>query len=51
MSSILWFAGFAMMMLSFTFLVGGDEPPERPRISVEPWFPTRTDEQGPSQPD
>jgi hypothetical protein len=40
MSSILWFVGFALMMFSFTFLVGSDEP-DRPRISVEPWFPTQ----------
>jgi hypothetical protein len=39
-NTVLWFCGFALMLLSFTFLLGGgQEQPDQPRISVEPWWP------------
>ncbi len=39
MSTIVWFVGFALMMLSFGFLFGRADEPHRPRISVDPWWP------------
>ncbi len=38
MGTVLWFIGFALMMASFAFLLGNDEP-QQPRISVDPWWP------------
>lgn len=35
MSTVLWFAGFALMMGSFSFLFGRSETRSRPRISVD----------------
>ncbi len=39
MSTVVWFAGFALMMLSFSFLFGRGDESHRPRISVDPWWP------------
>jgi len=38
-STVVWFVGFGLMMISFAFLFGKAEEPDRPRISVEPWWP------------
>lgn len=39
MSTVIWFLGFGLMMTSFVFLFGKSEDSDRPRISVEPWWP------------
>lgn len=39
MSTLLWFLGFGLMMLSFSFLFKKGENLDRPRISVDPWWP------------
>ena len=39
MSTLLWFLGLALMLISFVFLFGRSEEPKLPRISVEPWRP------------
>jgi hypothetical protein len=41
MSTVLWFVGFGLMMLSFGFLLGRSDELHRPRISVDPWWPDR----------
>ncbi len=39
MSTVLWFVGFGLMMLSFSFLFGRSEDRDQPRITVDPWWP------------
>jgi hypothetical protein len=39
MGTIVWFIGFGLMMLSFSFLFTRSDDAHRPRISVEPWWP------------
>lgn len=39
MSTLVWFLGFGLMMASFSFLFGKSEDLDRPRISVDPWWP------------
>lgn len=39
LSTIIWCIGFALMMVSFTFLFGRSEERTQPRISVDPWWP------------
>lgn len=36
---MLWFVGLGLMMASFGFLFRKGEELDRPRISVEPWWP------------
>ncbi len=45
MSTLLWLLGFGLTMASFSFLFGKSESPHRPRISVEPWWPERTEQE------
>jgi hypothetical protein len=40
-STVLWFAGFGLMLASFAFLFGGADETDQPRITVEPWRPER----------
>lgn len=44
MSTLIWFVGFALMLISFTFLFGQAEESDQPRISVDPWWPAPDDD-------
>lgn len=41
MGTFVWFVGLGLMMASFAFLFGKSQDPDRPRISVDPWWPDR----------